>query len=573
MADISDDDRGLVLDGSDPDAQATVTDYIDYTEFLPADLIRSLTLIRGLDERYLQAAQDVHELTKTFGRLPDLAADDRPSAQSLRGDISTQLDRALTARESAYAEACRLYDVVDHHFNRLDCIKKKLDAFPKPTKEPTPPSSAKRARDKKGEGGPTRLTLRLDKDKAAGRSRRSGAAYNADDAMASTEHSDAEGDSKVALTPKRNDKMARTARASMAAAAPSPVADKPPVHPPPKDAKPGGPDMPWLRLSDWEMNQLRKKMKKNAAWQPSDVMVHRELAVRGRGWEAYRSAKTRADRKGEELLDCDNIANTPKRKETARKSANEVKASLEHNRGLELNAARRIKRETRAEEKALAEAEPELAEQEGKSTRANQKRKREESSAVQEASNLRGSTKRQKPTTTARDTKKSPSLSPPTGLKQFSTRAASTAAAKHPTPPLPGPTGRRRSATGLTERPSAISRDLRRKSATPARRTPIPEPGRRNKRPAPGPVSSSQDGGAALSFGRRKSKPAKKKAVAKESAAAQEGIRIDADGVWEEIDPNEPRYCVCGDVSFGTMICCENNDVCPRPFVSFLEFC
>jgi hypothetical protein len=36
--------------------------------------------------------------------------------------------------------------------------------------------------------------------------------------------------------------------------------------------------------------------------------------------------------------------------------------------------------------------------------------------------------------------------------------------------------------------------------------------------------------------------------------------------VLEEIDANEPRYCVCGDVSFGTMICCENPDVSFFPF-------
>ena len=36
---------------------------------------------------------------------------------------------------------------------------------------------------------------------------------------------------------------------------------------------------------------------------------------------------------------------------------------------------------------------------------------------------------------------------------------------------------------------------------------------------------------------------------------------FDEDGVVEEIDANEPRYCLCGDVSFGTMICCENQDV------------
>ena len=32
--------------------------------------------------------------------------------------------------------------------------------------------------------------------------------------------------------------------------------------------------------------------------------------------------------------------------------------------------------------------------------------------------------------------------------------------------------------------------------------------------------------------------------------------------VEEEIDPDEPRYCICQDVSFGTMIACENEEVC-----------
>lgn len=45
------------------------------------------------------------------------------------------------------------------------------------------------------------------------------------------------------------------------------------------------------------------------------------------------------------------------------------------------------------------------------------------------------------------------------------------------------------------------------------------------------------------------------------SLTPSQDIRIDEDGVLEEIDPNEPRYCLCGDVSFGTMICCENPDV------------
>ena len=48
---------------TDPDAQATVTDFLDYTEYLPSDLARSLTLIHKLDDVYFTATDTVHELT------------------------------------------------------------------------------------------------------------------------------------------------------------------------------------------------------------------------------------------------------------------------------------------------------------------------------------------------------------------------------------------------------------------------------------------------------------------------------------------------------------------------------
>jgi hypothetical protein len=73
-------------------------------------------------------------------------------------------------------------------------------------------------------------------------------------------------------------------------------------------------------------------------------------------------------------------------------------------------------------------------------------------------------------------------------------------------------------------------------------------------------MQSSQDGGAAVSVSKRKTKPAKKvsNAAAQVSAAAQmPQIRIDVDGRQEWVDPDEERYCVCGDVSWGEMICCE----------------
>lgn len=39
-------------------------------------------------------------------------------------------------------------------------------------------------------------------------------------------------------------------------------------------------------------------------------------------------------------------------------------------------------------------------------------------------------------------------------------------------------------------------------------------------------------------------------------------IRVDIDGNKEVIDPDEERFCVCGDVSWGEMICCEMDEKC-----------
>jgi len=86
---------------------------------------------------------------------------------------------------------------------------------------------------------------------------------------------------------------------------------------------------------------------------------------------------------------------------------------------------------------------------------------------------------------------------------------------------------------------------------------------RRSKRDAPGMVmQSSQDGGAAVSVSRRKSKPAKKAATNTSPQQVMPQIRVDVDGREEWVDPDEERYCVCGDVSWGEMICCELDEKC-----------
>lgn len=630
MTDETDDSGGVILDGPfDPDAQATVTDFIDYTEYLPADLIRSLTLIRGLDDRYLDSAQAVHQLTQIYGQLPGLPSDTRPGAIALRKDISSQVDRAINARESAYAEACRLYDVVDRHFDRLGCIRQKLEALPKPTsKEPSPPPEPlpKRARGGKklNKDATTRITLRLDnRNRRDNRRRISGVDghFDPDSPLASTEQSDLESElvrsaPKPARPPKKE--KARRLSSGIGQSTAQALAQ---LKPPPVDAKLGSEDLPWLRLTEWEMTRLRKKMKKNAVWQPSEVMIHRELALANRGWEAYRAAKALADETGGEFTDCDNIEET--RRGEAAKDLEETKLS---NRGMKLNEAKKLKREQLAREQALMEGEggllkhlPSPAQPTPAANRSSRKRKREEialeltGAAAPEPSNptavaapvappvpvpapfgtgasRRRSSRGAAPATeTAEDpvpliktrispaaeAKLSPPIPSPTGSRRSNRSIIQNATT--PTPPVTRPSSRRSAAAAsieggsgtLSSIPTAIAasgRDRRIKSATPAHKTPVresshapsvPGPARRRKRPAPGPISNGQDGGAAVSYGRRKAKPGKKRLNIRDS----QDVRVDEDGVLEQIDANEPRYCLCGDVSFGTMICCENQDV------------
>jgi hypothetical protein len=82
-------------------------------------------------------------------------------------------------------------------------------------------------------------------------------------------------------------------------------------------------------------------------------------------------------------------------------------------------------------------------------------------------------------------------------------------------------------------------------------------------------VTSSQDGGAAVSVGKRKNAPRKRAGAGAANAAkkeAEDANKVEEE-VGEEIDPNEPTYCVCGDVSYGTMVKCENENVSRSPAV------
>ena len=727
----------------DPDAQHTVTDFLDYTEYLPSDLTRSLTLIGKLDESYSNATDRVHDLSQQYGALPNTSIKRETSAQAqaqaLRYNISHNLDYAISCRESTYGEASRLYEMVDRHYNRLSNIISKLHALPKPpSRDPTPvPRSPQVTRQ-----APTpRIILRLDGARAAA-SANKGSLHghkryrsrkvivpgevlpppNPDDSAISDSEPESIPPSPLPMPTSRvggsrNRIRIRLPKAPKVPRLKVPKTPRPPrppgavgtnVHsavagistsnalslltPPPDDAKAGSRHAPWMRLTEWEMAKLRKRMKKNAIWTPSETMIRRELSVAGRGPDNYRKARAQAEATGEDFLDDDNIASTQPGKpllpgEISADSLGLAETNLE-NRGMKLNEAKKMKREVLAKERA-AELESEAQKlgslgstfkqlfskppgpalgspilpispvkiksapkekpiskekPKDKSKVALNKRKREETPKIDTHSkvaeeSMPASAKSPSPkkrkvdnlqslptsapltittntvTTTVplaapapspkRPSRSSTPAAPPTPVMaapekpKASTAPKITASSSRPRrvsltlkgpaePPPESIQASRGAATRASSRRSSMtgppsatlpSESSRRKSTTPAPlaspATTVTAAGRRSKRPAPGPLVESHEGGAAISVGRRSHAPANRmgtntRRAAHDSTSKDKEAFPKAEdaGMIEEIDPNEPRYCLCGDVSYGEMVACEHPNVSyyrPRP--------
>ena len=383
----------------DPDAQTTINDFQDYTEYLPSDLTRSLTLIGKLDTSYIERAGNVHLLTKQYGEIPKLPLAEKPDLDGLRKEISFNLNQAILARESAYGEATRLHELVDRHYKRLQSVASKLKALPKPpSRDPTPVARSPQATQKTP---PTRITLRLDSSRhAASTGRAAGQAHKPrdkkrritvpgevlpppnPDSPTSFTASDWESvppsplpmpTSRVGGSSSRHKKKPVRLRPPKPPKRPKERLPRPPRAPgsgtnvhsqvagistsnalsllpaPPADAQPGSEHAPWMRLTEYEMAKLRKRMKKNAIWSPSETMIRRELADSGRGPENYRLRKAEAEEKGEDFLDVDNIAEAGPGKplgpgEISAESLGDVDSNLS-NRGMKLNEAKKLKRE------------------------------------------------------------------------------------------------------------------------------------------------------------------------------------------------------------------------------------
>ncbi|KAF2091778.1 hypothetical protein K490DRAFT_1647, partial [Saccharata proteae CBS 121410] len=626
------------------DQQATVTDFLDYTEFYPSDLVRSLALIRQLDGAYQAASHKVHELTKTYGSLPSLPEADRPDPTATRRQISAALEDAIHAREAACAEALRLHENTERHRSRLAIIKRKLQALPEPpSRDPTPPpvpvspQSAKKNHPETVEH--VNHVDHIDHvdhvenaehvehvegvEEIEGVEQQSPVAVS--EAM-DVDEGEAPGRVKIPKTksvkikgpkptppkaPRQPGVMGTNVHSQVAGISTSNALAA--LTPPPPDAQPGSKWAPWHKLTEYEMAVLRKSMKKNAIWQPSDTMIRRELSQKGRGREHYERAKQHAEETGEPFLD--ETPMDPNKEvldpgETSFKPIGKDEQNL-INRGMKLNEMKKLKREATLREqqaRGVEEGEGENTVNDGllkspatvntttTSTIPILPAGRSSSAAPSSQPPTRKGTPVPSPTSP-----KKPSM-PSAGTRSRRTSVApqktsvplpDTSSSRAPTPnpgtgialTLNGPRRPTRAGAQSVKAASAEPpikheprelRELRRGSnvslPSPADQTtttigPQPESTtaaatrmsqRRGKRPAPGLVTADEDGKSKVSVGKRKKPPSKKQA-GQEGGKQKAEARAGSEGI-EEIDPNEPLYCLCNDVSWGTMIGCEGDD-------------
>jgi hypothetical protein len=405
---------------SDPDAQATVTDFLDFTEYLPSDMIRSLTLIGNLDQKYIEASTNIHELTKLYGELPSLSGNRRVDPIQTRAEISQSLSEAVSARTLSHAEACRMADNVDRHYNRAKNIRSKLQAIAKtlpPSRDASPArpqsSSPQVVRAPKLFVGadsarpPTAAAPGMHKNRIQSVIIIPGdvmAPYGIGYEVFSSESDDWDSEEDELVTPTLTPGPGRSAggtsgrmksiripRPPKVPKIPKIKVPKPPraprppgvmgtnVHsavagistsnalrectPPPPGTVPGDPKhAPWFELTKYELALLRKRMKKNAVWSPSDTMILRELKHLGRGKDGYLQAKSKAEATGERFDDKlpATIYDASGRQVVAEGAINiDLLADADpgKNKGMKLNEAKKLKRENQAKELAKLAAE------------------------------------------------------------------------------------------------------------------------------------------------------------------------------------------------------------------------
>ncbi|TKA36707.1 hypothetical protein B0A54_11575 [Friedmanniomyces endolithicus] len=656
---------------SDPDIHATLSDFLNYTEHFPSHLTRALTLIEKQRLRTEEKVKLIHDTTTIYSIRPALA--DKPDAIRLRHAVSHALEEAERSCRMAVEEAKRMDDTCQREARRLDLVTEKLKTQPMPpSRDPTPEQTALTSPNLKRE---RRMSMRADDakldqvrkhyltDKAATKLRGRkvmvpGEVLPPPDPNAPLDSisdwtsprrsppleeppvTEKKGTSrprsrtpKVPKLDKDLNRLNQKPRGPRAPGQPGTNAHSAiagistsnallALANPPEDASKGSRWLPWMKLTEWEMAKLRKRMKKNAIWVPSQTMVRRELKNLGRGAAGKEAAKHAAAEAGVAYVDEHHETDPTKiivtGEETAQMNAllgpqiylddDDADAEL-INRGMRLNEAKKLKRLRMLDEQAQLQAQ--IAREQGDELPATtpaatdgKKRKREATpaSTIATAGPIETPDPLSKAGPAPKKLKLSASITGPTTKVPLAPAGVSSSprstAVRHrraatpsesQKPPLTLKTGK-----AVSEEPPNRRSTLRRGSnvslptsglLTPPLRTSVSATSttakstgastRRSKRPAPGILAQTDDGDTKVGVSRRKAAPRKKAAGHSNNTGSAKATpsttttSTDHSALLpspltaapeEFIDPNEPRYCVCGDVSWGTMIACERED-------------
>lgn len=654
---------------TDPDIQATLSDYLTYTEHFPSQVTRALTLIGEQTRKSERQIASIHRDTTSYALLPTLPKDSRPNAVDLRKNISYALEEAERACRMRVEEAIRLEDTALREAKRLDIVVEKLKAQPMPpSRDPTPAADEQRALTSPNLKRESRIGTRSDEikvaektnkralDKAASKLRGRkvmvpGEVLPPPDPNALQESVSDWTSPRVSppveeppiqihrpLAPrhrsrtpklpkqdkeKMEDNLQRTpkqrgprqpgqpgtnAHSSVAGISTSNALLA--LKAPPEDAPQGSAWLPWTRLTEWEMAKLRKRMKKNAIWVPSQTMVRRELKVLGRGLGGRDAAKQAAEDGGPPFVDESNESD-PTKVEVSGEDQATMNAMLGPavytdgnydadaeliNRGMRLNEAKKIKRAKMLEEQQEAAAQ--IAREQGLdsalpiTSAAPEPKKRKREATPTAAATTHPIADTPDPISKPGPPLKKLKLAPP-ALQPSAPAKVPLAPAGPSSSPKPTTRNNRRAATPpISKRPSLILKaskavseeppnrraSLRRGSnsslpghgppatlASPTKPPPTTKTSaRRSKRPAPGVITNGDHESAKVGISNRKSAPKKKAATTKSSTATTAAAPPEPVVEDELVDPDEPRYCVCGDVSWGNMIACDNEENCEK---------
>ncbi|KAK6511951.1 hypothetical protein TWF481_000851 [Arthrobotrys musiformis] len=504
-----------------PDAHSVVSEYIDYTEYLHCDIARSLSLIHKLDCDYGVCATAVHEVATEYCAL---AEGDGPSAlnpetaltgrlQDLRKGMANPLNSGIIDREESVAEAARLYETVDRHFNRLsDIIRRlqKINVVPRQTLAPE--QSRDRGPSHQGDAQ-MRITLRLDGQRrgslpslARHQSSRtqSGPARNSmlSRKKSTTRLADEKASARKSSSSKTASTYGTTSQQTVLESSSESDWDDPPnpravvseadrkstlTHCLSEDGR----RLPWFELQPLELAVLRKRMKKNSSWQPSDAMMLKQLEMLGRGVRGFRKW---ARRTGQNRADIERVLEGGEG--LASGIAIGALKRSQDNKGMRLNVMKRAKRER---EKAEAAAAAAAQDPDGLQHPF-------ELSSLHEAEGV--------------------------GRQRSSFRRASIQNGSTPQAELVGVN------SVSYHKPKADNAPKRYAAQTDAIKT-----------------------GERLDI--RQPHSSRKPRKPEEDEPQNQDGEYGDDGDDMPIDPNEPTYCLCNRISFGTMVGCDNED-CPK---------